>query len=445
MLVAATLLVVGCAAGAGAAPPRLDLRAGDDAAVVAWLDQHLESLLAFYRDLHAHPELSLAEHRTAAAVAARLRASGFRVTEGVGGTGVVGVLERGAGPTLLVRGDMDALPVTEGTGLPYASRAQAPAPDGGSVGVMHACGHDVHTTVLVGVGAALAALGDRWAGTVVVIAQPAEEIGRGAAMMIADGLFERFPRPEAVLALHVEPELPAGRIGYTPGFNAANVDSVDVTIHGRGGHGAYPHETVDPIVAAAHFVTALQTLVSRRVRPIDPAVVTVGSIHGGSKHNVIPDEVTLQLTVRSYDDQVRATLLDGIRQMAAGTCDVFRCPAPPTVVVRDEYTPAAYNDPALTAAAAAMLRTVLGDGMVVELPAGMGGEDFGRYARTLEVPGLMLRLGSVDPPRFAASRAPDGPALPSLHSSGFAPLAAPTVRTGIRALGDLALALLAPP
>ena len=428
-----------------AAPLTLRARPADDVAARGWVDEHLPGLVETYRHLHAHPELSFAEYETAGIVATRLRASGYSVTEGVGGTGVVGVLANGDGPTLLIRGDMDALPVVEETGLPYASTVQVATSDGGTVGVMHACGHDVHTTVLLGVGGALGALRDRWAGTLVLIAQPAEEIGRGALGMIADGLFERFPRPDATLALHVSSELPVGRIGYTPGFHAANVDSVDIVVHGRGGHGARPHQAVDPIVAAAGIVTALQTLVSRRVSPTDPAVVTVGSIHGGTKHNVIPDTVTMQLTVRSYTDEVRAVLLDGIRQIAVDTCRTYRCPVPPTVTLGDEYTPAAYNDPVLTASAVSVLTSVFGADAIVELPPRMSGEDYGRYARVLDVPGFMFRLGSVPRRTYDASRVPGGPALPSIHSSRFAPDGRGSVRVGVRAMSTLALALLAVP
>jgi hippurate hydrolase len=302
----------------------------------------------------------------------------------------------------------------------------------------------VHTASLVGTAALLAAQREHWRGTLVVVAQPAEEIGKGARLMIEDGLFDRFPRPEVVLALHVAHDLPAGTIGYTTGWAAANVDSIDIVIHGRGGHGARPHETIDPIVAAAHAIVALQTLVSRRIAPGEPAVVTVGSIHGGAKHNVIPDSVTLQVTVRSYTDEIRTHLLDGVRQIVTDICTTFRCPVPPSITVKDEYTPAAYNDPELTAAAVRVLAAVFGAAQVVERPADMGGEDFGRYARALSVPGLLFRIGTVSDAAIDASGAPDAPPLPSLHSSRFAPLAEPTLRTGIRATGNLLLALFAP-
>jgi hippurate hydrolase len=386
----------------------------------------------------------MAEHRTAGVAGEWLRRVGYRTTTGVGGTGVVGVLANGAGPVVLVRGDMDALPVREETGLAYASAVTATLPDGNATGVMHACGHDVHVTALLATSALLAELRAGWRGTVVVVAQPAEELGRGADLMIRDGLFTRFPKPAACIALHVAADLPAGAIGVTPGIHVANVDSVDVTIYGRGGHGARPQETVDPIVTAAHLVTALQTLVSRRVDPLEPAVVTVGAIHGGTKHNVIPDQVTLQVTVRSFTDGVRRTLLDGIAQMARDVCATFRCPRPPSVVVKDDYTPAAYNDPALTAAAADVFRAAFGAGAVVERRPEMIGEDFGRYATAAGVPGFMFRLGSVAPATIAASARPGGAALPSLHSSRYAPDPGPTLATGVRAMTHLVLGLLAP-
>lgn len=410
----------------------------------AWIDRELAGVVALYRELHANPELSLDEHETAARVARALEAAGYEVTSNVGGTGVVGVLRNGEGPVVLMRGDMDALPVTEATGLDYASRVQAKRPDGSDVGVMHACGHDVHTSNLIGTARLLAALRDRWRGTLVAIAQPAEEIGQGALAMIEDGLFEKFPRPEYAIALHVDGDMAAGTVGISPGWSAANVDSVDITLYGRGGHGARPYQAIDPIVAGAHLVTSLQTLVSRRVRAIDPAVVTVGSFHGGSKHNVIPDEVRLQLTVRSYSDEVRELLLDGIRQIADDTCRTFQCPKPPSVTLKDEHTPAVYNDPELASAAGRIFAELIGDENVIPREPGMGGEDFGRYSRVLGVPGLLYRLGSVDPARVAAAEEPDGDPLPSLHSSRYAPLPEPTLRTGMRTLANLALSLLEP-
>ena len=430
-------------------PPRprvsVEVRPGDHDLVDDWLREALPGLVERYRQLHAHPELSLVETETAAFVAEALEAASYRVTRGVGGNGVVGVLANGIGPSLLIRGDMDALPVTEETGLAYASKARSQRPDGTQVGVMHACGHDVHTTGLVAVARFLAAVRPAWEGTVVIVAQPAEELGKGARMMIEDGLFELFPAPDYTLALHVESSLPAGRIGFVNGWAAANVDSVDIQIRGRGGHGARPHKTVDPIVTAAHLITALQTLVSRRIDPVNPAVVTVGSIHGGSKHNVIPDVVDLQLTVRSYSDLVRAQLLDGIRQLAVDTCKAFQCPEPPRVRVKDEFTAAMYNDPELVRAAVGVFRGFLSPDDIVELPAAMTGEDFGRYARKLGVPGFLFRLGSVEVGQWEASLRPGATPLPSLHSSRYAPDPAPTLETGVAAMSRLALALLRRP
>ncbi|MFT5444828.1 MAG: amidohydrolase [Myxococcota bacterium] len=415
--------------------PELDQR------LDAWLKSELKGLVKTYKHFHANPELSLEEAETAKRVAKEFRAAGFAVSTGVGGHGVVGILKNGAGPTVLIRGDTDGLPVTENTGLSYASKVTARRDDGTTTGVMHACGHDVHTTNLIGTAQFLAATQDAWSGTLVAIAQPAEELGRGALAMIDDGLFERIPRPNYTVALHVESSMAAGDVGYTSGWSHANVDSVDITIYGRGGHGARPHTTVDPIVVSAHLVTQLQTLVSRRVDPLDPAVVTVGSIHGGHKHNVIPDQVHLQLTVRSYSDEVRNILIDGIRQMARDTCVAFQCPKAPLVATRDNYTPAVYADPGLVATAVEVFRDVLGDEHVVERKPSMGGEDFGRYARALEVPGIMFRLGTISRESVTASEQPGASPLPSLHSSLYAPLPEPTLRTGIKTMSQLVLEL----
>jgi len=441
-LVAASVLFAASAptsAGPIAAAYRPDL----DKAVGAWLDGHLAETVEFYKTLHAAPELSFEEKNTADVLADKLRDAGCEVTAGVGGTGLVAVLRSGDGPTVLFRTDLDALPVTEETGLPYASQVTAKRPDGSTVGVMHACGHDIHMANFLATAQVLASLRDRWRGTVVFIAQPAEEIGLGAQKMIEDGLFERFPRPRVCLALHVN-QMAAGTVGVTPGYGFANVDSVDITVFGRGGHGAWPEQTADPIVASAYLITNLQTLVSRRVKPIEAAVVTVGSIHGGSKHNIIPDEVRLQLTVRCYSEETRKLLLDGIRQIAVDTARTFRCPRDPEVVVRDEHTPSSYNDPDLTSAAADVFRQAFGEANVVQRPPVMGGEDFGHFAKHLNVPGLQFWLGALDPALVSASEAPDGPPLPTLHSSKFAPLPDLTLRTGVRATANLIASLLDP-
>ena len=413
-------------------------------AISAWVDEHLAASVETYKHLHANPELSFQEFKTSTLVAKSLEKSGFEVTHGVGKTGVVAVLENGDGPTVLIRGDMDALPVVEKTGLAYASKVEVKGSDGTTVGAMHACGHDVHTATVIGIGRLLVDLRDHWSGTVVLIAQPAEEIGRGSKYMIADGLFERFPKPDFCLSLHVMHRLPVGAVGYTSGWAFANVDSVDITIFGKGGHGARPHSTVDPIVTAAQVVTALQTIVSRRLAPVEPGVVTVGSIHGGSKHNIIPDEVKLQLTVRSYTDDVRRLLLDSIRQITVDTCKAMGCPKPPLVVVdEDEFTPASYNDPALTEAAANLFRKLLGEDNVFEMPATMGGEDFGRFAKHLGVPGLQYRIGTVTRERWEASLKPGATPLPSLHSALFYPQPEEAMKLSLESMANLALGLLA--
>jgi len=410
------------------------------------VEESLADWLAFYKLSHTHPELSLHESQSAARVAQRFESAGIKVTKGVGGHGVVGVLTNGTGPTVLVRGDMDALPITEETGLPYASKVVHTRPDGSKVGVMHACGHDMHQTVLVATAETLAAMKDRWRGTVVFVAQPAEEIGRGSRSMIESGLFERFPVPDHCLALHVSHELQAGTIGYTSGWAFANVDSVDITIHGRGGHGAQPHTTIDPIVTASQLVLALQTIVSRRVDPRDTAVVTVGSIHAGTKHNIIPNEAKLQLTVRSYTDEVRKKLLDSIRQITEDTCKAAGCSTPPDIRVIDEdFTPASFNDPTLSEATAAVFRQILGEKNTIVRRPSMGGEDFGRYARHLEKPGFMFWLGVVDKPRFDAAQRPGGPSLPPVHSSKFRTDPEPTIRTGVRCMTAATLNLLKAP
>ena len=410
-----------------------------------WLDRHREGVLQLYEELHAHPELSLKEKETSEMVADALRRVGYEVTEGVGGYGVVAVLRNGEGPTLLVRADMDALPVSEETGLPYASKVRVEGPDGVSVGVMHACGHDIHMTALLSTARIMAVAQPLWRGTLVLIAQPGEEVGAGARAMMAAGLFRRFPRPDYTLALHVESGLPAGTLGYSSGWAMANVDSVDITFFGRGGHGARPDAAIDPIVTASSFVLSLQTLVSRRIAPQDPAVVTVGSFHSGTKHNVIPNEAHLQLTVRSYSDEVRNQLLTGIAQLARDTSRTFESPQPPEIAIRDEYTPAVYNDPELTERAVGVFQGIFGESQVVARAPSMGGEDFGRYGRELGVPSLLYRVGAQDPEKFKASLKPGAEPLPSLHSSRFAPAPEPTLDSAIRSLSLLSLDLLAPP
>jgi hippurate hydrolase len=418
---------------AGAAPA---------APVLQGLDGLYPELDALYRDLHQTPELSHQEEKTAAKMAERLRALGFEVTPKVGGHGVVGVLRNGKGPTLLLRTDLDGLPVEEKTGLPYASKATATNEAGQTVPVMHACGHDIHMTTWVGTATLLARAKNRWRGTLVLVGQPAEETGSGARAMLKDGLFTRFPKPDVALAIHDTPALPAGKVGYVPGYALASVDSVDLTLYGKGGHGAYPHTTVDPIVLAARTVLALQTIVSREKDPLEPAVVTVGSIHGGTKHNIISDEVKLQLTVRSYKPEVRKQLLAAIERIAKAEALAAGAPKEPTMALT-EGTPSTYNDPALTKRLAEALTRVLGADNVVETPPVMGGEDFSEYGRAGATASI-LWVGAIDPKRHQETLARGEP-LPSLHSGSFAPDRERTLRTAVTALTTAALAVLGRP
>lgn len=403
------------------------------------------TLEALYHDLHRNPELSLMEERTAGVIARELRAAGLEVVEKFGGFGVVGVLRNGPGPTLMIRTDLDGLPVAEETGLPYASKTKVKDLAGNEVATMHACGHDIHMTVFAGTARLLHALRDRWSGTLVMIGQPAEERGIGARAMLKEGLYQKFPRPDHVLALHDSATLPAGTVGTIEGYMMANVDSMDITVRGVGGHGAYPHTTKDPIVLAARIVTALQTIVSRETRPVDPAVVTVGSIHGGTKHNIVPDEVKLQLTLRSYSDAVRQHTIEAIKRICRGEAIAAGMPEermPVITLSETEYTPSTYNDPALTRRVRGALVAALGADKVVTIDPEMGGEDFSQYGRTLEkVPISMFRLGAVDPAKVAASQR-SGAALPSLHSNQFAPVPEPTIKTGVAAMVAAALDLL---
>jgi hippurate hydrolase len=412
--------------------------------IQALVEKEYPSLEALYTGIHRVPELSLHEEKTAGRLAEELRKAGYDVTEHVGGHGVVAVLRNGTGKTLLVRTDLDALPVKEETGAPYASTATATDPAGKTVEVMHACGHDVHIASLVGTARAMAALKDRWRGTLILIGQPAEEVSAGAKAMLADGLFTRFPRPDWCLALHVDAELEAGKVGWVSGFAMANVDSVDIVIHGVGGHGAHPDKTKDPVVVAAQTILALQTIASRETRPGEPVVVTVGSIHGGTKHNIIPDEVVMQLTVRTYKDDVRKQTLEAIERIAKGTAMAAGIPKElePTVTVKDEFTPAAYNTPELVERVVAAHRRVLGAENVVQREPVMGGEDFGRYGRPEpRIPIFMYRLGAVPPDKVAESKRTGKP-LPSLHSSKFLPEPKVTIRTGVLTMTAAALDLL---
>lgn len=411
----------------------------------------IPALLATYEHLHRNPELSYQEEQTAALLAGKLRDLGFAVTERVGDYGVAGrtsygfvaVLENGAGPTVMVRTDLDALPVEERTGLPYASGVRVET-ETGEVGVMHACGHDLHMTSFLGAATLLAKGRGGWAGTLVMIGQPAEERGAGARAMLAGGLYTRFPKPDFVVALHTNAALPAGTVGHRAGYALASVDSVDVTIRGTGGHGAYPHTTKDPVVLAAELVMALQTIVSREVPPLDPAVVTVGALNAGTKHNIIPDEAHLQITVRSYKPELRRLILAAIERIARGVAIAGGVPEDRMPIVRiaeEEATPATFNDPELTARVVAAAAAVLGAERVVEVDPVMGGEDFSRFGLDTGVPISMLWLGAVDPERHRRAQE-GGPALPSLHSSEFAPLPEPAITTGVTVLTAAVLDLM---
>ncbi len=410
------------------------------------VDAEYASLETLYKHFHTHPELSNQETESAKRIASELRKAGYEVTEGFAGTGLVAILQNGEGPTVLLRADMDGLPVREQTGLDYASTIKRMDPDGNEVYAMHACGHDVHMTVLVGAARVLSSLRDHWQGTLVLIGQPAEEIGQGAKAMLKAGIFEKFPVPDYAFAFHVNASQPAGKIGYVSGYALANVDSMDIYVKGVGGHGAWPHATKDPIVLASRIVTSLQTIVSRETSPLDSVVVTVGSIHGGTKHNVIPDEVHLQLTIRTYSDKSRTSTIAAIRRIVEGQALAAGLPKDlyPEAVLMDQYTPALYNDPELAGRLAGTLTNWIGEGNVVAVDPVMGGEDFGRYGRTEhEVPINLFWLGAVEPDKWRQSQE-QGTALPSLHSSLFAPLPEPTIRTGVIGMAAVVLDL-APP
>jgi hippurate hydrolase len=417
------------------------------------LDGEMPSLLSTYKSLHAAPELSHHEEKTAAFVAEQLRALGYTVTDHIGkyaghpewvGYGVVGVLKNGDGPTVYVRTELDALPVQEMTGLPYASKVRTKDDAGREVGVMHACGHDIHITSLLGTAKMLVELKGQWHGTLVMLAQPAEEAINGAKAMMDDGLYTRFPRPDYVLALHDAGSIAAGKVGYTPGYALASSTAVDVTLRGVGGHGSAPQVTKDPIVEAAEFIMAIQTIVSRENSPFDPAVVTVGSIHGGTRYNIIPDEVHLQLTIRTYKEEVRQHILAALDRMARGIAAADDVPASraPTVTTTSEFTPATYNDPQLTMRLAEDFKKALGADHVAELPPVMASEDFCRFGlEDHQIPICQFTLGAVDAEKLAESQRTGVP-LPGVHSALWAPVPEPTLRTGVKAMTSAVLDLM---
>ena len=437
---ASTLLVAGAALPRAAEP---DVKAAVKAKVAA----ELPSLRALYEHLHAHPELSFMEAQTAALMAKELRALGIDVTEKVGRTGVVGVLRNGPGPTVLLRTDMDALPLKETTGVPYASSAIVKDLQGRDQPTMHACGHDVHMTSLIGAARTLVAVRDRWSGTIVFIAQPAEEIVAGAKAMLDDGLFTRFPRPDVALTFHDDALMPAGQVGYREGPFMSGVGSMDILVRGVSGHGSAPHTAKDPVLLASQIVVALQAIVSREIPPGTRAVVTVGTIHGGLKRNIIPDEVKLELTLRAFDPAIMAKLVASVRRVTAGTAQAAGVPEDrmPVVTVTEESVGVTTNDAALTKRLVGVFTAWLGADRVSQVEPINAAEDFSLYGQTAErVPSVLWRVGATGPEKFAES-ARTGVPVPSNHNSGFAPVPEPTIVTGVTTLTAAVLELLAKP
>ena len=417
------------------------LVAADVASVVK---QELPSLVTLYKELHANPELSLHETETAARIAKELREAGLEVTENVGGHGVVGVLKNGDGPVILVRTDLDALPVKEQTGLPYASTKVVKDELGREVNVMHACGHDMHMASFIGTARALVKLRDQWQGTVVMIGQPAEERVLGARFMLRAGLFTKFPKPDKAIALHCSSDMAHGTVGIVEGFALANVDSVEIVVKGVGGHGSMPHLCRDPIVLSSQIVLALQTVVSREVRPGDPAVITVGSIHGGTKSNIISDEVRLQLTLRSYKKETRQHLIDSIKRIVKAQAESANMPADkmPEVLISDDSATALYNQPELCQEVRKLVGAAIGADNVLTREPVMGAEDFSEYGMTKDkVPLCMFWLGTQPPAVVAAAKA-KGTTLPSLHSPYFKPVPEPSIETGVTAMTSAVMGLL---
>ena len=407
-----------------------------------WSEENL-SMMELYKDLHSNPELSYKEEKTSKKLALLLRKLGYEVTEGIGGYGVVAHLKNGIGKTILIRADMDALPVEEKTGASYASKVKSTNQVGQEVFTMHACGHDIHMTVLMGTANYMAKNKEKWQGDLILVLQPAEEVSGGARNMIKDGLFKKWPRPDYNLALHVSADMQAGKIGYLPGWAMANVDSVDIIIKGIGGHGAYPHKTKDPIVLTAQIINSLQTIISREIGPIEPAVLTVGSVHGGTKHNIIPNEVRLQLTLRSYTDEVRSKTISSIKRLTRGLAISAGIPPDlyPEVILKDEYTPAVFNNPDLVQKLESSFKKSIGSENIFKTSPVMGGEDFGMYGRDEPIiPTAIFWLGAVNKDVFEESKKENIP-LPSLHSDLFLPDAEPTINTGITAMSQAAIDL----
>jgi amidohydrolase len=411
--------------------------------VALYTTKNYASLETLYRKLHQHPELSLQEKNTAATMAQELKQLDFEVIENIGGYSLAGVFRNGPGPTVIIRTDMDALPLKETTGLPFASEEKGVNAAGQTVSVMHACGHDIHMTVFIGTARALIAHKKNWRGTLVMVAQASEENGMGAAQMFKAGLYEKIPTPDYALALHDHASLAAGKIGYHIGPFMASVDMMDITVRGKGGHGAAPHTTIDPVVLSAQMIMAFQTIVSREINPLEPAVVTVGSIHGGTVHNIIPDEVKLQLTLRSYSPAVREQILLAIKKKAYHLASLAGVPEDkmPEIKIVEPTIPATINDKELTTAIVALFQKTFGNENVEEIPSSMVGEDFSRFAlQGKDVPICMFWLGAADPAKVKESLE-KRTALPTLHSAAFQPLAEPTIKTGVKAMCAAALHL----
>lgn len=412
--------------------------------------KQLASLVETYKTIHSHPELSHFEKSTSAILADALKKAGYEVTDHVGlypdgskAYGVVGILKNGPGPTLLIRADMDALPIVEETGAPYASHVMTKNKSGQDVGVMHACGHDIHTTTLIGTARALAAAKSQWHGTLMLIGQPSEETIDGAKAMLADHLYERFGKPDMIIGLHDTNMRVAGTVEITSGPVAASSTSIDVVMKGIGGHGSAPHRGRDPVVLSAEFITQLQTIVSREEDPTDPTVVTVGDIHGGTKRNIIPNEVKMELTTRSFSEHSRQTVIDGVKQIAQGVAVSAGLPAdkmPEVTVLEDEYTPSLHNDPAQAAKVKSVLVETLGADKVFDGKPIMGSEDVGVFGLEGKIPVTFFILGAMYSDRFA--KASEDHPLPGPHTSKFEPDPEPTLETGVKAMTAVAVSLL---
>ncbi len=408
------------------------------------LQKTMPEIEKLYLDLHQSPELSYHEKQTGQKLAKKLKQLGFTVTDNVGGFGVIGIYKNGDGPTVMIRTDTDGLPIVEQTGKPYASKVTVTNDAGATVGVMHGCGHDIHMSSFIGTAQQLMTHKDQWQGTLMMVAQPAEEVGGGAKAMLKEGLFTKYPTPDHVIGLHVSASVPAGKVSMKTEYTMASVDSVDITVKGKGGHGAYPHTTIDPVVIASRIVLALQTITSRELSPLEPSVITVGSIHGGSKHNVISDEVKLQLTLRSYNPEVRLQQIAAIKRISKGialSAGLDKSLAPEVYVHEDESIPSTYNNPTQTNLVRSAIANAIGEDNVLETEAVMAGEDFGLYGRTEQnVPITLFWLGGVEPSQYDAAMQ-SGATLPSLHSSKFAPDYKKALPTGITAMSNAAVAL----